>query len=227
MQGMPKKPCLLKLFCLPLLILLLVSAQLIPISCASQNKESKSTPKQKNSSQEDTEKTPTRVDFPVQNSKVIVGQGIAERKTDEIEKIKKQEADEIARQVSQYYEIAFLQPDLWEEGKFSKLDSVFVSPLKERVREHLNDLSLGNEAKKIDSVYAVDAKVSDLWIALDQDLVPRLCEAKTVVEATYVQKDKGTADFKSSATFLLEPKTDTEWQIFDYDVSYEIRTEQE
>ncbi len=209
--------------CLVLLAILFACAQLVSISCASPKKQSKKSSK----ATKEAKTTATEVNFSVHNSKAIVPDDLAQSRAEEVDAIKNREVDEIATQIKRYYEVAFLQPSLWENSTFSDLDSLFVAPLRDRVaKEDLNQLSLGDEAKKIHSVDTVDARISDIWIALDKDLAPQLCQVKAEVEAVYVQRDKRKADLESSATFLLQPTTDTEWQIFNYDVRHEVKTEE-
>ena len=223
---MPKYRLPFKLFYLALIIIVFVFAQIIPLACTSKNNKSDKNGKPKREAQKTVKTAGTVVEFEVQNSEVIVQEKIAQSRAQEIEALKTRETDEITGQIKRYYEAAFLQPELWQNGSFSGLESSFVPTLKDRVtQEDLGKLALGDEAGKIESVRGVDARITDLWIAVDSNLAPRLCQAKVDVEATYIQKDKQRADFESSATLLLEPVSDTEWQIFNYDVRYEVKTE--
>lgn len=204
-----------------LVLFLLPMVYLSSISC-----QSKSI-KKKTAAEEET-KPETPIEFVVEESQVIVRDKLAKSKSSEIERIKEEEIKKIAQLVQGYYEAAFLKPALWENGEAGRVDRFFAPAVGSRIRaKDLDSLTLGDAAKKIDYLESIDARMPTVWIDINENLEPQLCATTTDVNAQFVQKDGGTAHFTSSATLFLEPTEGRRWQIFDYDLKYELKSEGE
>lgn len=203
-----------------LIFLIIVTISLSYTSCASKKSKKITSSKKKTSA-----KPTVQIEFAVAESQTIVNDKVAQSKVAEIENMKEEESKKISQIIQDYYEVAFLNPELWENGKFSKLDSFFASEIKNRVRtEDFNSLCLADASKHIDFLKTLDAKIPDLWLNIDENLKPKLAIANSDVKATFIQKDGKTAYFESSAIFFLESTQENEWQIFDYNVKYELKS---
>jgi len=189
------------------------------ISCASQ--------KEKDTSSEEKapQKPNVQIKFIPGETQVIVQEKISKNKSSEIELISKDESKKISGVIQDYYETAFLDPDRWDNGKFTELSSFFTQDIKDRVTgEDFKKLCFSEDARNIDYLETLDANIPTIWLDIDENLLPQLCVVNTEVEARFAQKDSNTAYFTSTGTFYLIP-IDNTWQIMDYKTSYELETE--
>lgn len=212
-----------KLIQLTLVPILLAGVFFSQLSCTSNKEKPKGTSREKikNESNASTQ-------FTVENSRAVVDEQLSQTKAEEIKNIKEDQTTKIVKHVQEYYDTAFFQPELWEKGKFSKLDSFFVSEIRNQVKEeNFDSLCLGDDARKLDSLESLEARIPNLWIALDRELKPRLCALTTEAEGQFTMENGKTAHFKSNALLFLEPVDDGQWQIFDYDLKYELKSEEE
>lgn len=208
---------------LMLILLVVVSICLGPLSCSFLRNRSKDNSRKRKK----TETVIVEIDFPVENTTAVVQNNLAQTKAPEIEKIKEEEATKVSQQIQQYYEAAFLNPKLWKNDEFGALDSFFAPSIKDQIKKNnFDDLCLGDAAKKLEALKTVEAKIPNLWIALDKNLKPQLCAAATEAEAIFVQKSGQQAHFLSSATLYLEPEENGEWKIVDYDLKYQLKSEE-
>ena len=211
---------LIKLTLVPVLLAGMFFSQL---SCTSKKEKAKDT------SQEKTQnKSNASIQFTVENSRVVVDEQLGQTSAEEINNIKEEQTTKIVKHVQEYYNTAFFQPSLWEKGKFSKLDTFFVSEIRNRVKQDdFDSLCLGDDAGKLESLESLEARIPNIWIALDRELKPQLCALTTESEARFTMESGGKAYFKSNALLFLEPVDDGQWQIFDYDLKYELKSEEE
>jgi len=192
------------------------------LSCTSKKEKAKDTSREKIKN-----KSNASTQFTVENSRAVVNEQLSQTRAEEIKNIKEDQTRKIVKQVQEYYDTAFFQPELWERGEFSKLDSFFASEIRNQVKEEdFDSLCLGDDARKLDSLESLEANIPNLWIALDRELKPQLCALTTEAEARFTMENGETAHFKSNALLFLEPVDDGQWQIFDYDLKYELKSEE-
>ncbi len=205
-----------------LVFLLIASILSGPASCTTGGSKKGTSPKSKTGL--GSQNAP--VNFVLVDSRAVADDKVAQNRAPEIEAAKQTESDKIVHLVQDYYESAFLNPELWDNGGFSRVESFFAPAIRDRVKnKDLQNLSLSKASSDLDYLKETDAKITELLINLDENIKPRLSVATIKVTAKFVQKDGKPADFESSAVFFLEPGGDSGWQIFDYNLKYRLESE--
>jgi len=204
------------------IFLLITSILLGPISCTSGKSKQDASRKQKTTVSDSN----APVNFVLVENRIVVDDKVAQSRAPEIETTKQTENKKIVQLIQDYYESAFLNPDFWDDGKFSKVESFFAPGIRDRVRkEDFESLCLSEASNDIDYLKEVDAKITELSISLDKNAKPRLSVATVEVSAKFIQKDRKPADYESSALLFLEPDDNNGWRIFDYNLKYKLESE--
>ncbi|HJS25726.1 MAG TPA: hypothetical protein VJ913_01195, partial [Actinomycetota bacterium] len=61
-------------------------------------------------------------------------------------------AEAVRRSIEDLYRTAFVEPERWEDGDYTRLFSHFSAAARERAQDDLNILTLGAAAAEVDEV---------------------------------------------------------------------------
>jgi len=131
----------------------------------------------------------------------------------------RQPADDLEQTFADLYDVAFVDPSAWDEGRFPGLDRFFEGDRRRAMRDDLNELSLGKLAGDLDSVAPGRARLEVRFVT-DRGDHPVVAFASMDFRA---RGDAGGVDvpIRQSARYALE-RTHGAWRISSWDVSAEI-----
>lgn len=135
-----------------------------------------------------------------------------------------QDEEQIVDLLTRYSNEAFLKPKTLTQRKASRLESFFVSELRQRAAEDWESLSLGEEAALVRRVSGSAGKVTRLWVFYDEGPRPTVGAVDLSLQADYELNDGGKARLTVSGTFVLEPDQEDLWRISGYQTKLDLRT---
>ena len=126
-------------------------------------------------------------------------------------------AEQVRDTLDAMYIAGFVDPAKWRGGKFPELYDAFVEELEPKVRKDLANLSVGEDAAKIESVDPISGRLSVRFLVnAEQELIGASARAIFAANAL-AASDGGPVAIQHDGTYYLEPVDDT-WLINAYDV---------
>ena len=125
-------------------------------------------------------------------------------------------AEAVRRSIEDLYRTAFVEPERWEDGDYTRLFSHFSAAARERAQDDLNILTLGAAAAEVDEVEPTRAIVR-LEFLLDGHQRPLVAFAETEFDATAVTGDIGSP-ITHRGHYVLR-RLNGAWRV----VSYKVR----
>ena len=126
-------------------------------------------------------------------------------------------AEQIRDSLSDMYTVGFVDPGKWRNGSFPELYRAFVEEIEPKVREDLDNLSVGSDAANIESVDPISGRLSVRFlINAEQELIGATAHTTFAANAT-AASDGGPVAIQHDGTYYLEPVDDL-WLINAYDV---------
>ena len=125
-------------------------------------------------------------------------------------------ADQIKETLDAMYVIGFVDPGKWRGGTFPDIYDAFTETAEAKVRADLPNLTVGEDAAKIDTVDPVSGRLA-VRILVDSELNLVAATARTTFAANALAVDGGNVAIQHQGTYYLEPEGDR-WLINAYDV---------
>jgi hypothetical protein len=129
--------------------------------------------------------------------------------------------DEAAEQVREtldaMYVIGFVDPAKWKGGTFPDIYDAFTADAEAKVHEDLANLTVGDDAPKIDTVDPVSGRLSVRFL-VDDELNLVAASAHAIFAANALATDGGNVAIQHDGTYYMEPEGDR-WLISAYEVN--------
>ncbi|MGH2712075.1 MAG: hypothetical protein ACRDH9_12850 [Actinomycetota bacterium] len=143
----------------------------------------------------------------------IGGSAIADRAPEsELEEA----GDQIRETLDAMYVVGFVDPGKWRNGTFPDIYDAFTEEAAEKVREDLANLTVGEDAAKIDTVDPITGRLSIRFL-VDEEVNLIAATAHTTFSANALATDGGNVAIQHDGTYYLEPDGEG-WLINAYDV---------
>jgi hypothetical protein len=143
----------------------------------------------------------------------VGGSAIAERAP---EGALEEAAEQIRETLDGLYVIGFVDPGEWRGGTFPDIYGAFTADVEPKVREDLPNLTVGEDAAKIDTVDPVSGRLSVRFL-VDEELNLIAATAHAIFAANAIATDGGNVAIQHDGTYYMEPEGDT-WLINAYEV---------
>jgi hypothetical protein len=126
-------------------------------------------------------------------------------------------AEQIRETLDGMYTSGFVDPAKWQGGTFPELYDAFTEEIEPKVRKDLANLSVGEDATKIESVDPISGRLSVRFLVnAEQELIGATAHAIFAANAL-AASDGGPVAIQHDGTYYMEPVDDT-WLINAYDV---------
>ena len=161
-----------------------------------------------------TERLAQTADFEFELGKVG-GSSVAERAP---EADIRDAAEQIRETLDAMYIAGFVDTAKWQGGTFPEVYDAFTEEAERKVRADLANLSVGEDATKIESVDPISGRLSVRFLVnAEQELIG--ATARTIFAANALAvSDGGPVAIQHDGTYYMEPVDDT-WLINAYEVS--------
>lgn len=148
----------------------------------------------------------------------VVNQGkAADRET------RKAEGDAIEKMFNEYYQVAFVDPRKWGDGKFEDLLDKFSKEVQASFTKDLSSLTIGPARIELERVDPTAASLG-VTVYYDTKSKPTFAVAAATFNARGTLKQSGPPLFiKQKATFYLQ-RTGDGWRITSYDAEQSQET---
>jgi LCP family protein required for cell wall assembly len=133
-------------------------------------------------------------------------------------------ASAVERTITELYDIGFVDPDLWAGGRFPTLADPFAPEVRQQVRAHLNDLTLGRAAQRLDAVRPTRARL-DVRFMLDRRRRPIMAFAHMDFDGVGLAAG-AEISIHHEGNYVLR-RTDNGWRIVSYDVRSRVPSPQQ
>ena len=128
----------------------------------------------------------------------------------------KEAAEQVRETLDAMYVVGFVDKGKWEGGTFPALYEAFTEDLESRVRQDLANLSLGEDAAKIDGVDPISGRLTIRFL-VDAETELVAATARTIFSANATATDGGNVAIQHDGTYFMQPE-DGRWLINGYDV---------
>jgi polyisoprenyl-teichoic acid--peptidoglycan teichoic acid transferase len=125
----------------------------------------------------------------------------------------------VERTITQLYDIGFVDPVLWADGRFPSLAAPFAPEARQRVRAHVADLSLGEAAARLEAVRPTRARL-DVRFMLDRGRHPIMAFAHMDF-AGVGQAEDAELPIRHQGDYALR-RTDAGWRIVSFRVKSRV-----
>lgn len=126
-------------------------------------------------------------------------------------------AEQIRETLDAMYVAGFVDPAKWKNGTFPEVYDAFIDDIEAKVRTDLANLSVGDDATKIESVDPISGRLSVRFLVnAEQELIGATAHAIFAANALAVS-DGGPVAIQHDGTYYMEPVEDT-WLINAYEV---------
>ena len=143
----------------------------------------------------------------------VGGSALAERAP---ESALEEAADHVRETLDAMYVIGFVDPGKWGGGTFPDIYDAFTAEAEAKVRQDLPNLTVGEDAAKIDSVDPVSGRLAIRFL-VDDELNLIAATARTTFAANAIATDGGNVAIQHQGTFYMEPEGER-WLVNGYDV---------
>lgn len=130
-----------------------------------------------------------------------------------------QDAAEAVREtLDEMYTIGFVDPTRWRGGTFPDIYAAFTDEIEPKVRQDLANLSVGDDAPKIQTVDPISGRLSVRFLVNSElQLVGATARTTFAANAT-ATSDGGPVAIQHQGTYYMAPVEET-WLIRGYDVN--------
>jgi polyisoprenyl-teichoic acid--peptidoglycan teichoic acid transferase len=125
----------------------------------------------------------------------------------------------VERTITQLYDIGFVDPVLWADGRFPSLAAPFAPEARQRVRAHVADLSLGKAAATLEAVRPTRARL-DVRFMLDRGRHPIMAFAHMDFAGVGRAGD-AELPIRHQGDYALR-RTDAGWRIVSFQVKSRV-----
>lgn len=126
-------------------------------------------------------------------------------------------AEQVRETLNQMYSVGFVDTTKWKNGTFPELYAAFTEDLEPKVRQDIENLSVGSDAANIATVDPLSGRLSVRFLVnAEQELIGATAHTTFAANAT-ATSDGGPVAIQHDGTYYMEPVEDT-WLINAYDV---------
>jgi hypothetical protein len=125
-------------------------------------------------------------------------------------------AERIRETLDAMYVVGFVDPAKWRGGTFPDIYDAFTEEAEAKVRADLPNLTVGDDASRIDTVDPVSGRLSVRFL-VDEELNLVAATAHAIFAANAVATDGGNVAIQHDGTYYMEPEGDL-WLINAYEV---------